>query len=102
MSIAGAEYHPYQDEYRMLFGAFGVSVRTLPDKLRERYRMLAIFQEDATIPDSVLCQLWQTNEADVRSTLTKLAKKSLLTRDAPATDVTCTRASEDDEHTLAV
>ena len=59
MSIADSKYNPYQNEYRTLFGAFGVSVRTLPDKLRERYRMLAVFQEDATIPDAVLGQLWQ-------------------------------------------
>jgi WD40 repeat protein len=69
--------YPYEDVLR----AMEVSVHALASELRERYLDLAVFGEDESIPASALAVLWGMSERKARSTLSKLAARSLVIRD---------------------
>jgi hypothetical protein len=71
-------YHPHDEQYRTLFAALCVSLKTLKAEVRERYVALSIFREDERIPLDILGRLWQTSEPQTKRTVAEFVKRSLV------------------------
>lgn len=71
--------------YRDLLRALAASVEAMPAPSRERYLELAVFPEDAAIPEDAIATLWSVaglDPARSRELVGELADRSLLRRDA--------------------
>jgi WD40 repeat protein len=69
--------HPYA----RVFKAMNMSVGALPHEHATRYRELAIFPEDAAVPESVIALLWSRSGVDgskARALLDEFAARALL------------------------
>jgi hypothetical protein len=71
-------YHPHEEQYRTLFAALRVSLKTLKAEVRERYVALSIFREDERIPLDILGRLWQTSEPQTKRMVAEFVKRSLV------------------------
>src|SRR5262249_43562828 len=72
--------YPYHD----LLRALEVSVEALEPEEKDRYLELAVFPEEASVPESVLETLWAPtglSGADFRDLAQKLVSRSLVQRD---------------------
>jgi hypothetical protein len=69
--------------HESLLVALDVSVRDLPEEMRERYADLAVFPEDARIPEATLATYWAAqglNEGQVLETVDAFVDRSLARR----------------------
>lgn len=73
-----------------IFKSLGASIRALPADEAERYRQLAVFPEDAPVPEEVIIQLWAAtglSRPRARRLLRRLAARSLLRLSSGSTPV---------------
>lgn len=70
-------------QYENLFRALQVSVEALPEAQQKYYKTLAVFQEDALIPESVVVLYWENcafSDDESLDVIDALVDASLLTR----------------------
>jgi len=76
---------PDYGEHRSMLAAIEVSVRELPEDVRQRFLDFAVFAEDVAAPEAVLHLLWKAAGVDLaaaQSTVDALVDRSLVRRDA--------------------